>query len=115
MDMNNITDFVLMAAKIAAIKDEKARMIVGKVSLVYSIAQIAKFQSIIVELSKICSYIVYKAQFTGSYTQEEYNLAIECQRQIEDCNEQIAQHGTMTIIDSISLLVDALGNLGKRS
>ena len=69
----------------------------------------------IAELSKICSYIVYKAQLTGSYTQEEYNLAIECQRQIEECNKQIAQYGTMTIADGISLLIDALGNLGKKS
>ena len=34
----------------------------------------------IVELSQICNYIVYKARITGVYTQEEYNLALECQR-----------------------------------
>lgn len=111
---NNVIDITFIAAKIAVIKNEKAKMIVGGASLAYNVAQIARFRSMIVEFSQICNYIVYKAQIIGSYTQEEYSLALECQRQIEECNQQIAKHGTMTIIDGISLLIDALGNLNRR-
>ena len=114
-DMNNSAiDIAFIATKIAAIKDEKARMIVGGASLVYNASQMARYRSMIVELSQICSYIVSKAQIIGSYTQDEYNLAVECQRQIEECNQQIAKHGTMTIIDGISLLIDAFNNLSRR-
>ena len=111
---NNAIDIAFIATKIAAIKDEKARMIVGGASLVYNASQMARYRSMIVELSQICSYIVSKAQIIGSYTQDEYNLAVECQRQIEECNQQIAKHGTMTIIDGISLLIDASNNLSRR-
>ena len=86
-------------------------MIVCGASLVYNVA---RFRSMIVELSQICNYIVSKAQIIGSYTQEEYNLAVECQRQIEECHQQIAKHGTMTVIDGISLLIDAFNNLNRR-
>ena len=71
---NSVIDVAFIAAKVAAIKNEKARMIVGGASLVYNVAQIARFRSMIVELSQICNYIVSKAQIIGSYTQEEYNL-----------------------------------------
>ena len=111
---NSVIDVAFIAAKVAAIKNEKARMIVGGASLVYNVAQIARFRSMIVELSQICNYIVSKAQIIGSYTQEEYNLAVECQRQIEECHQQIAKHGTMTVIDGISLLIDAFNNLNRR-
>ena len=69
---NSVIDVAFIAAKVAAIKDEKARMIVGGASLVYNVAQIARFRSMIVELSQICNYIVSKAQIIGSYTLEEY-------------------------------------------
>ena len=111
---NTVIDVAFIAAKVAAIRNEKARMIVGGASLVYNVAQIARFRFMIVELSQICNYIVSKAQIVGSYTQEEYNLAIECQRQIEECYQQIAKYGTMTVIDGISLLIDAFSNLAKR-
>ena len=54
---NSVIDVAFIAAKVAAIKDEKARMIVGGASLVYNVAQIARFRSMIVELSQICNYI----------------------------------------------------------
>lgn len=55
-----------------------------------------------------------KARVIGSYTQDEYNLAVECQKQIEECNQQIAKHGTMTMLDGISLLIDAFSGKNKR-
>ena len=89
-------------------------MIVEGTSLVYNIAQVIRFRSMILELSQICNYIVYKVRITGGCTQWEYDLALECQRQIEECNKQIAKHETMTIVDGTSLLIDMLGNLNKK-
>ena len=89
-------------------------MIVGGTSIVYNIAQVARFRQMIVELSQICNYIVLKAQLIGTYTQEEYNLAIECQRQIQECSQHIVKYGTMTILDGISLLIDAFSGMNKR-
>ena len=92
--MNEVIDLAFIAAKVAAMRDEKARMIV--------------------EFSQLCNYIVCVARFRGYCTQEEYNIVIECQQHIEDCNRQIAKHGTMTIIDGISLLIDGLSSLNRR-
>lgn len=48
--MNEIFDIAFITAKIAAIKDEKAKMIVATTSVVYNAAQIMRFRSMIVEL-----------------------------------------------------------------
>lgn len=112
--MNNAIDLAFLDAKVATLKDEKAKMIVEGASLAYNIAQVTRFRSMIVELSQICNYIVYKARIIGGYTQGEYNLALECQQQIEECDKQIAKHETMTMVDGISLLIDMLGNLNKK-
>ena len=74
---NSVIDVAFIAAKVAAIRDEKARMFVGGASLVYNVAQIPRFRSMIVELSQICNYIVSKAQIIGSYTIEEYKKLFE--------------------------------------
>lgn len=74
----------------------------------------ARFKAMIVEFSQLCNYIVYVARLRGCYTQEEYNLVIEYQHHIEECNQQIAKHGTMTILDGISLLIDGLSILNKK-
>ena len=105
--MNNAIDLAFLDAKVATLKDEKAKMIVEGASLAYNIAQVTRFRSMIVELSQICNYIVYKARITGECTQGEYDLALEC-------NKQIAKHETMTMVDGISLLIDMLGNLNKK-
>ena len=110
---NNVIDVTFIAAKIAAIKNEKARMIVGGASLLYNSVQIARFRSMIVELYQICGQIASKALIIGSLTQEEYNLALECQRQIGECYQQISKYGTMTVIDSISMLSDSLSNFDR--
>lgn len=112
--MNEIIDLGFIAAKLAAIKDEKARMIIGGASLMYNISQIVRFRTMIVELSQLCSCIVYSAQTRGFYTEQEYNMAIDCQRQIEECSNQITKYGTMSVIDGISLLIDGLNKLSKR-
>ena len=50
----------------------------------------------------------------GPYTQDEYNLAVDCQKQMEEYYQQIAKHGTMTILDGLSLLIDAFSGMDKR-
>ena len=57
-------------------------MMVGGASIVYNAVQIERYRQMIVELSQICNYIVMKTRVIGSYTQDEYNLAVECQKQI---------------------------------
>ena len=62
---NTMIDVAFIAAKVAAIRNEKARMIVGGASLVYNVAQIVRFRSMIGELSQIYNCIVSKAQYIG--------------------------------------------------
>ena len=61
--MNEVIDLAFIAAKVAAMRDEKARMIVGGASLVYNVSQIARFKAMIVEFSQLCNYIVCVARF----------------------------------------------------
>lgn len=112
--MNEIIDLGFIAAKLVAIKDEKARMIVGGASLIYNASQVARFRSMIVELSQFCNCIVFSAQMRGGYTEEEYRIVMDCQRQIEECHQQMVKHDTMTLLDSISLLIDGFNQLSKR-
>mgnify|MGYP000210675108 CR=1 FL=1 len=112
--MSELIDIAFIAAKIAAIKDEKERMIVGRASLVYNVMQVMRFRSMIVELSQLCNCIVFRAQLCGCYTQEDLNLALDCQKQIVECNNQIVKHGTMSVLDGISLLIDGLTKLNRK-
>ena len=47
--MNNAIDLAFLTAKVATLKDEKAKMIVEGASLAYNITQVARFRSMIVE------------------------------------------------------------------
>ena len=51
--MNEIIDVAFVAAKLATIKDEKAKMVVDSVSLAYNATQILRFRSMIAELSEL--------------------------------------------------------------
>ncbi len=89
-------------------------MMVGGAFLVYNAVQIARFRSMIVELSQYCNCIVFSARMRGGYTAKEYRIVMDYKRQIEECSNQIAKHGTMTLIDGISLLIDGLNQLSRR-
>ncbi len=89
-------------------------MMVGGASFVYNAVHIARFRSMIVELSQYCNCIVFSARMRGGYTAEEYRIVMDCKRQIEECSNQIAKYGTMTLIDGISLLIDELNQLSRR-
>lgn len=48
--MNDNIDLAFIVAKLAAIKDEKARMIVGAASLTYNMSQIIRLKAMVAEL-----------------------------------------------------------------
>ena len=112
--MNELVDFGFLAAKVAAIGNEKAKMAVDGVSLAYNVVQINRFRSMMTELYQISNYIAFNARVRGYCTQQEYDLVMECQRQINDCQNQISKHGVMSVIDGFSLLLDIINASNRR-
>ena len=60
--MNNAIDLAFLTAKVATLKDEKAKMIVEGASLAYNITQVARFRSMIVELYKYATILCTKLE-----------------------------------------------------
>lgn len=112
--MNELVDFGFLAAKVAAIGNEKAKMAVDGASLAYNVVQINRFRSMMTELYQICNYIAFNARVRGYCTQHEYDLVVECQRQINDCQNQISKHGVMSIVDGTSLLVGIINTINRK-
>ena len=112
--MNNLIDTAFLAAKVATLNNEKAKLFVDAASFAYNVAEVSRLQSLIVEYSQICNYVVLNAKHNGYYTEEEYKLASDCQRHIQECSHQLAKHRTMTVVDGISLLLEALSGLEKK-
>ena len=112
--MNNLIDTAFLVAKVATLNNEKAKMFVDASSFVYGVAEVSSLQSLIVEYSQICNYVVLNAKHRGYYTEDEYKLASDCQRHIQECSRQLAKYRTMTVVDGISLLLDALNGLEKK-
>ena len=112
--MNELVDLGFLAAKVAAIGDEKAKMAVDGVSLAYNVMQINRFRHMISELYQIGNYIVFNASVRGYCTIQEYNIVLECQSQINDCQNQISKHDVLSVIDGFSLLMDILNASNRR-
>ena len=112
--MNNLIDTAFLAAKVATLNNEKAKLFVDAASFAYNVAEVSRLQSLIVEYSQICNYVVLNAKHKGYYTEEEFKLASDCQRHIQECSQQLAKHRTMTVVDGISLLLEALSGLEKK-
>ena len=66
------------------------------------------------ELYQIGNYVVFNADVRGYCTLPEYNLVLECKRQINDCQNQISKHGVMSVIDGFSLLLDVINTSNNR-
>lgn len=66
------------------------------------------------EMYQISNYIAFNARVRGYCTQQEYDLVMECQRQINDCQYQISKHGVMSVIDGFSLLLDMISASNRR-
>ena len=112
--MNELVDLGFLVAKVAAIGNEKAKMAVDGVSLAYNVMQINRFRHMISELYQIGNYVAFNANIRGYCTLQEYNLVQECQRQINDCQNQISKHGVMSVIDGFSLLLDMISASNRR-
>ena len=112
--MNELIDLGFLAAKVAAIGNEKAKMAVDGVSLAYNVMQINRFRHMISELYQIGNYVAFNANIRGYCTLQEYNLVLECQRQINDCQNQISKHGVMSVIDGFSILMDMISASNRR-
>ena len=112
--MNELVDFGFLAAKVAAIGNEKAKMAVDGASLAYNVVQINRFRSMMTELYQISNYIAFNARVRGCCTQQEYDLVMECQRQINECQDQISKHGVMSIVDGASLLVGIINTINRK-
>ena len=112
--MNELVDLGILAAKVAAIGKEKAQMAVDGVSLAYNVMQINRFRHMISELYQIGNYIVFNASVRGYCTMQEYNIVLECQRQIKDCQNKISKHGVISVIDGVSLLMYIINASNRR-
>lgn len=112
--MNELIDLRFFAAKLATLKDEKAKIFVDIASLAYNVAMQNRLMNIQRELISICCTIDQYSSFRGYCTQEEYNLALECKHHIEECEVELRKHKVMTAIDFTSLVVSGLTMLMKK-
>ena len=112
--MNNFIDTTILAAKVATLNNEKTKLFVDVASFAYNVAQVSRLQSLIVEYSQVCNYVVLNAKYKGYYTDDEFKLANDCQRHIQECSQQLAKHRVMTVVDGISLLLETLNGLEKK-
>ena len=112
--MNQILDTAFIAAKIASMNHEKARILVNGASFVYNAAKWSRLESLAVEYSQLCNVIDFHARIRGFYTQEEYYLVHSCKRQIVECNEAISKYRVMTFVDGVTLLIDGFSRLDRR-
>jgi hypothetical protein len=63
---------------------------------------------------QIAGYLLTVSQYRGYCVPEEYNMFMMCQQQIKECNDQLVKYGVMTVIDSVSVMLDLLNGLNKR-
>lgn len=112
--MNELIDTCFLAAKVAALKDEKAKLFVDGASLTYNVVMINQLMNIQRELISVCCTIDQVSRFRGYCTQEEYNVALECQKQIRECEQELVKHRTMTFFDCASLVISGLSMLLKK-
>lgn len=98
----SVSDIAIMLAKIATFKNERARMVVNGVSVLYSITKIARLRNMLLELDDMLSCITFQTRINGGYSAEQESLRINCQEEIKYCNQQIAKYGIMACVDAIS-------------
>ncbi len=101
---NEIIDLGLLAAKVATLNDVNAKMAVDTGSFIYNSTQIASFRNSIVEYHQILGYVSLHAQMYG-VTSQKLDIATQCKNGIHYCQQQISKHGTMAVIDVVSILL----------
>ncbi len=65
--MNNTIDIDFLTAKVVTLNNEKAKLFVDAASFAYNVAQVSRLQSLIVEYSQVCNYVVLNAKYRGYY------------------------------------------------
>jgi hypothetical protein len=114
MDNNNLIDLSFLAAKLVTLNNERTKLVVDGASAIYNASQVYKLKSIISRYDQIAGYLLTVSQYRGYCTPEEYNMFMACQQQIQECNNQLAKYGFMTVIDSVSVMLDLLNGLNKK-
>ncbi len=112
--MNELIDVSFLAAKVAALRDEKAKLFVDAASFAYNLTMVNRLMNIQRELISVCCTIDQVSRFRGYCTQEEYNVALECHRHIQECENELLKHKVMTAFDCASLVVSGLSMLLKK-
>lgn len=111
---NEIIDIGLMAAKVVALNDERARIAVGGVSLIHNTLQFSHFNNMAAEYSQLLSTITFGAKLNGYTTTEELELAKQCNEGIQFCQQQMSKYGIIAATDVASLLFDAINALTRK-
>ena len=93
------------------LKDE---ILVDGASLAYNVAMVNRLVSVQKEYVSVCCAIEQVAHLRGYCTLEEYNLALECQGHIAECESELRKHKVMTVVDLTSLVVGGLSMLMKK-
>lgn len=112
--MTHPIDIAFLVAKVATLKDEKAKILVDGASLAYNVAMVNRLMNVQKEYISICCTIEQVSRLRGYCTQEEYSLALECQGHIAECEGELRKHKVMTAIDFTSLVVSGLSMLMKK-
>lgn len=112
--MNEIIDIGLIAAKLATLNDEKARMAVSGVSLAYNAEQIQKFNCMIVEYSELLNVVSFGVKQMGYAPSGHIDIARQCTAGITFCQHQINKHQVIAVTDVAMLLFDGINSLNKK-
>jgi hypothetical protein len=114
MDNNNLIDLSFFAAKLATLNNERAKIVVNGASAIYNASQVFQLKMIISQYEQVAAYLLTVSQYRGYCTPEEYNMFVACRQQIEECDSQLTKYGIMTVIDSVSVMLDLLNGLNKK-
>ena len=109
-----IIDIGLLTAKVASLNDEKARIAIGGVSLVYNSTQFARFCQMSAEYSQILSLVSFRAKLIGHTTNQELELERQANEGIQYCQQQMIKHGIISATDIASLLFEMINSLSKK-
>lgn len=112
--MTQPIDIAFLVAKVATLKDEKAKILVDGASLAYNVAMVNRLMNVQKEYISICCTIEQVSRLRGYCTQEEYSLALECQHHIAECESELRKHKVMTAVDFTGLVVSGLTMLMKK-
>lgn len=108
---NELIDLGFMAAKVAALQNDYAKMAVDGVSLAYNAVQIANYKAMITDYTQMLSVLSFSVQRKGYVTEQESQLAQACNNGIQQCQAQVLKHGIIAATDVASLIFGAINQV----